>query len=144
MTNWLLNLFSPKRRRRSPKRKSKRRSPKRRSKRRSPKRRSKRRSPKRRSKRRSSDKYREVLRQKIKSSDWFIVTMSGCGYCTESKKILLTHNQKFKTVRLTENNSAKIWEVTDNISKKYRYFPMIFSKGKFFGGYRELKKKFPK
>jgi glutaredoxin len=156
---------SPKRRslRKSPKRRSLRKSPKRRSPRKSPKRRSLRKSPKRRSRRRnrSTGHYRKVksrkrrnslkfnqyqkdLRKKIKSSGWFIVTMSGCDYCTTSKKILRTHKQKLRTVRLTDNNSSKIWSVTDKLTKKYRYFPMIFRNGKFFGGYVKLKSKFSK
>ena len=145
---------SPKRRspkRRSPKRRSpKRRSPKRRSpKRRSPKRRSpKRRSPKRRSPKRRSPKRRRpsaagALKKKIKSTDWFIVTMKGCGYCSEAKKILRSRGLKYKSIVLTDKNQKKIWDVTDKIAKKkYRYFPMIFRKGKFIGGYGELKDRY--
>ena len=153
MVSWLTNLFSPKRakrksktrRRKSSKRKSRRKSPKKKSRRRkSPKRRKsrQRKSPKKRSRRRKSP-MRDTLKKKIKSADWFIVTMKGCGYCGDAKKILRSRGQKYKTIVLTDKNEKEIWAVTDKIAKKkYRYFPMIFRKGKFVGGYGELKEKY--
>ncbi len=161
MVSWLTNLFSPKRAKRKSKsrrrkKKSRRRSrrrgsPKKRSRRRkSPKRRKSRRrgSPKKRSRRRKSPKRRkspmkDTLKKKIKSADWFIVTMKGCGYCGDAKKSLRSRGQKYKTIVLTDKNEKEIWAVTDKIAKKkYRYFPMIFRKGKFVGGYEELKAKY--
>jgi len=86
---------------------------------------------------------RDTLKKKIKSADWFIVTMKGCGYCGDAKKILRSRGQKYKTIVLTDKNEKEIWAVTDKIAKKkYRYFPMIFRKGKFVGGYGELKEKY--
>ena len=134
------------RRRKSPKRKTAR-SPRRKStkvtrRRKSPKSKTTR-SPRRKSTKRIANKRGDALRTKIKSSDWFIVTMDGCGYCTEAKKILRSHGQKFKSLKLTDKNENKIWAVTDKLAKKkYRYFPMIFHKGKFFGGYGELHDKY--
>jgi glutaredoxin len=79
------------------------------------------------------------LKKKIKSSDWFIVTINGCGYCKESKNILKSRKEKYKSIVLNDKNQDKIWAVTDKIAKKkYRYFPMIFRNGKFLGGYKEL------
>ena len=148
-------------RRKSRKRKSMRKSRKRKSMRKSKRRKSMRKSRKRKSKRKSMRKSRKRksmrksttglssfqrnLQQKIKTSPWFICTMKGCGYCNEAKKILKSHHQKYRSIALTDKNSEKIWAVTDKLAKeKYRYFPMIFHKGKFFGGYTELKKKFNK
>ena len=135
---------SPKRK--SPKRKSpKRKSPKRKSRKRSsPKRGSpKRGSPKRKSRKASG--ARGSLEHRIKSADWFIVTMKGCRFCGEAKKLLRANGQKYKSTVLTEKNEDKIWPVTDKLAKKkYRYFPMIFRRGRFFGGYGELQKKYEK
>jgi len=147
----IINLFSTKKpksptkkKRRSPTKK-KRRSPTKK-KRRSPTKK-KRRSPtkkKRRSptkKRKSSKRVESTLKKKIKSTEWFIVTMEGCGYCTEAKKILTSNGKKYRSIALTNKNKEEIWDVTDKIiDEKYRYFPMIFHKGKFVGGYGDLKK----
>ena len=144
----IINLFSTKKPK-SPKRKTrshskkKRKSPKRKTrshskkKRKSPKK--KRKSPKK--KRKSSKRVESTLKKKIKSTEWFIVTMEGCGYCTEAKKILTSNGKKYRSIALTNKNKEEIWDVTDKIiDEKYRYFPMIFHKGKFVGGYGDLKK----
>jgi glutaredoxin len=171
MAHWLANLLSPRRARKSPTRRSRRQSRPIRSKsvkrgsykrmsptRSSPKRSSpKRSSPKRSSPTRSSPtrsspkrmprtkKTQSSLEHRIRSTDWFIVTTKGCGFCGESKKLLRANGQKYKSRELTEKNEDKIWPVTDKLAKKkYRYFPMIFRKGKFFGGYGELQKKYEK
>jgi glutaredoxin len=90
-------------------------------------------------------KTQSSLEHRIRSTDWFIVTTKGCGFCGESKKLLRANGQKYKSRELTEKNEDKIWPVTDKLAKKkYRYFPMIFRKGKFFGGYGELQKKYEK
>ena len=69
--------------------------------------------------------------------------MKGCGYCDDAKNLLRTNKQKYKSIVLTDNNEDQIWAVTDKIAKKkYRYFPMIFHKGKFMGGYGELHDKY--
>ena len=75
---------------------------------------------------------------------WFIITMDGCGYCDEAKKLLKEHKLSFKTQMITEKNKDKIYESIDSLTKKYRYFPVIFYKGKFIGGFKELKQKIEK
>ena len=122
----IINLFSTKKPK-SPKRKTRSHSTK------------KRKSPKK--KRKSSKRVESTLKKKIKSTEWFIVTMEGCGYCTEAKKILTSNGKKYRSIALTNKNKEEIWDVTDKIiDEKYRYFPMIFHKGKFVGGYGDLKK----
>ena len=86
----------------------------------------------------------KIINAKLQGVDWFIITMEGCGYCDEAKKLLKTHKLKFKTQMLTQKNQDRIYESIDSLTKKYRYFPMIFYKGKFLGGYKELKKKLEK
>ena len=122
----IINLFSTKKPK-SPKRKTRSHSTK------------KRKSPKK--KRKSPKRVESTLKKKIKSTEWFIVTMEGCGYCTEAKKILTSNGKKYRSIALTNKNKEEIWDVTDKIiDEKYRYFPMIFHKGKFVGGYGDLKK----
>jgi len=67
--------------------------------------------------------------------------MEGCGYCTEAKNFLASNGKKYELIVLTDKNKEEIWDVTDKIiDGEYRYFPMIFHKGKFVGGYGDLKK----
>ena len=81
----------------------------------------------------------KIMDAKKDGIDWFILTINGCGYCDEAKKLLKQHKLPFKTQMITENNKDKIYESIDPLTKKYRYFPVIFYKGKFIGGFKELK-----
>lgn len=83
----------------------------------------------------------KIMDAKKDGIDWFILTMNGCGYCDEAKKLLKQHKLPFKTQMITENNKDKIYESIDHLTKKYRYFPVIFYKRKFIGGFTELKQK---
>ena len=143
---------SPKRRspKKSPKRSPNRRSPKKSPNRRSPKKSPKRRSPKKSPKRMSPKKSPKRMSQKrgvvsaekniINSSKWYIFTMEGCGYCTKAKELLTQHNQTFNSNEITKYNEKSIYAMIDPMTNKYRYFPIIFHKGKFLGGYQELSK----
>jgi glutaredoxin len=86
----------------------------------------------------------KIMDAKKDGIDWFIITMDGCGYCDEAKKLLKQHKLPFKTQMITEKNKDKIYESIDPLTKKYRYFPVIFYKGKFIGGFKELKQKLEK
>ena len=83
----------------------------------------------------------KIINAKLQGIDWFIVTMEGCIYCDDAKKLLKKHKLRFNTQMLTQTNKDTIYESIDNMTKKYRYFPIIFYKGEFLGGYTELKKK---
>ena len=83
----------------------------------------------------------KIINAKLQGIDWFIVTMDGCTYCDDAKKLLQKHKFKFHTQMLTQKTKDTIYESIDNMTKKYRYFPIIFYKGEFLGGYTELKKK---
>ena len=86
----------------------------------------------------------KIMDAKKDGIDWFIVTMDGCGHCDEAKKLLKQHKLPFKTQMITEKNKDKIYESIDPLTKKYRYFPIIFYKGKFIGGFKELKQQLEK
>ena len=135
--------YSKKLKRKSPKRKSpKRKSPKRKSpKRKSPKRKSpKRKSPKNQILKKT--KFQKNIIDDINSVDWYIFTLNTCGYCNKAKKLLEDNDKAFKSKEITDQNNEEIYKSIDILTDKYRYFPIIFHKGKFIGGYTELKNKF--
>ncbi len=72
--------------------------------------------------------------------EWFIVYMGGCGYCDSAKALLKKAGMAYGTVQLTEGNRDSIYLSVDSLTGKYRYFPMVFHRGKFLGGYKELNK----
>ena len=104
-----------------------------------------RRRSKRRSKRRSrSRKNKVIIKYKIPDGlsepiyDFKLVEMEGCGYCKDSKKLILDNNYTLeikKTLSLEEENKVK----------EYPYYPKIFKYNKiskkydFIGGYDKLK-----
>ena len=59
------------------------------------------------------------------------------GIVKKAKALLREKKVTFKTYNAT---SDKVFEKTDKMTKGYHYFPMIFKKGKFVGGYTELEK----
>lgn len=73
-------------------------------------------------------------------TDFTIYTISGCGYCSDVRDIITKLGKKYKEVKVTSKNKDVVYKKTDPLTKKYRYFPMIFKSGKFIGGYTELKK----
>lgn len=77
----------------------------------------------------------------ITTSDWFMIKKKGCSYCDKAKDLLKSKRIKFYYRTLTDKNKGTIFKITDPLTKKYRYFPMIFHKGKFIGGYKELSKR---
>ena len=77
---------------------------------------------------------------KERGVEWFIVSRGGCGYCDNAKELLKKAGMAYGTVELTEGNRDSIYLSVDSLTGKYRYFPMVFHRGKFLGGYKELKK----
>lgn len=74
----------------------------------------------------------------FKNHGWFIFTKSSCGYCKKAKDLFIQNNIKFKETEITPSNQEEIYKITDELTSGYRYFPMIFKDGVFFGGYTEL------
>jgi glutaredoxin len=110
--------------------------------RKSPKRKTKsvrRKSPKRKTKsvRRKSPKRNKRPFNKKK---WYIVTKEGCKHCDNAKKTLKDKNIEVEIEVINDDNKLVIYEELDNITGKYRFFPMIFYNGKFIGGYTDLQK----
>jgi glutaredoxin len=69
-----------------------------------------------------------------------IYTKEGCGYCEETVKFLNLNKQKYIKVKVTPSNKDKIYNKIDKLTNSYRYFPIIFKKNKFIGGFSELEK----
>jgi glutaredoxin len=78
----------------------------------------------------------------FKSAEWFIFTRDGCSYCKKAKELLANNSKKFKEEKITDDNKLEIYDIIDSYTDKYRYFPIIFNKGKFIGGFTELQSKF--
>lgn len=73
-----------------------------------------------------------------------IYSISGCKYCTKAKNILKEQKTTCKVVNC-DNYVASLLEreafytfIKKYTVKSYIHFPMIFNKGKFIGGYKEL------
>jgi glutaredoxin len=80
----------------------------------------------------------KIIQAKQNGINWFIITIDGCGYCEKAKKLLKEHKLPFKTQMATDKNKQQIYQSIDTLTKNYRYFPIIFYKGKFLGGFKEL------
>ena len=93
-------------------------------------------------KRSSSPTRKRSVKDQImdRGVEWFIVSMMGCGYCDSAKALLKKAGMAYGTVQLTEGNRDSIYLSVDSLTGKYRYFPMVFHRGKFLGGYKELNK----
>jgi len=69
-----------------------------------------------------------------------IYSKSGCPNCTKAKKLI--ENEKPEIIDcdeyLIEDKQSFLEFMEFLIGKDYRIFPMIFHKGAFIGGYKEL------
>ena len=73
---------------------------------------------------------------------------NSCQFCLDSKDYLDNIDKKYKYYdideivknKLVKNRKEILEKLKDKIGD-YRYIPIIFIKGKFIGGYEELKKK---
>ena len=92
---------------------------------------------------RRKSKVKKILKKNkrpFNKGKWYIVTKEGCKYCDKSKTLLKDKNIEAEIEIINDDNRMVIYEELDNITGKYRYFPMIFYNGKFIGGYTELEK----
>ena len=71
---------------------------------------------------------------------WFLFTKDGCGFCQKAKDLLTKNNIKYKIQEITPDNKESWYSKIDIYTNKYRYFPIIFKKGTFIGGYIDLEK----
>lgn len=83
--------------------------------------------------RKKSPKYSGVY-------DYIIYSKEGCPYCKNAKELLKKNRKTFKEIKVTDKNITQIYSKIDKKTKNYRYFPIIFKKNKFIGGFEDLKK----
>ena len=93
--------------------------------------------------RRKSPERRKIgsVRRKspINEPEYIIYSKEGCPYCNNAKNLLKSNKKSFKEIKITDKNIQKIYTEIDKKTKCYRYFPIIFKKNKFIGGFEELK-----
>jgi glutaredoxin 3 len=75
-----------------------------------------------------------------KDDDWTIYTLGWCGYCKAAKSLLKEKKQKFIEHDVSELSNVN--SCLSNLTKEYQLYPMIFKKGKFIGGFSDLKNYF--
>ena len=83
-----------------------------------------------------------------KQTEYVIYTITGCGYCNEAKKLLNEKGKSFKNIVVDENNEKQLEEIKKIMLKTeqpgYEYWPKIFQRRKFIGGFTDLREKFDK
>jgi glutaredoxin len=83
------------------------------------------------------DKYRNLENTGV---EYTIYSQDGCPYCLKAKKLLEGKNFKYKEIKVEYENKDKIFEKLEEKTDGYRYFPIIFYKKKFIGGFADLEK----
>lgn len=73
-------------------------------------------------------------------NEWIIYTKNGCNFCLKAKNLLNHYNIPFTIIEINDTNKETIYKQLDKHTNKYRYFPIIFFKKQFIGGYTELEK----
>jgi len=91
---------------------------------------------------RPKSKRKSLKRSKSKTSTviYTIYTKEGCPYCKNTKDLLKLNKKKFKEIKVTDKNKEIIYKKIDTKTNNYRYFPIIFKKNKFIGGFSDLDK----
>jgi glutaredoxin len=89
-----------------------------------------------------SKRVNKSKRSKSKKSqikiDYTIYSIEGCPFCAEAKKLIRKNKLKYKEIKVNDKNKEKIYKKIDSKTDNYRYFPIIFKKNKFIGGFKEL------
>jgi len=75
---------------------------------------------------------------KSKNFEYTIYSLDGCPYCEDAKQLLKNNNIKYKEIKVNNKNKDTIYKKIDSKTNNYRYFPIIFKKNKFIGGFKEL------
>lgn len=78
------------------------------------------------------------------TQNYTIYSISGCKYCSGAKQLLLDKKKACKMVNCDKYVATALERdafykfIQQHTVKPYIHFPMIFKKGKFIGGYKEL------
>ena len=71
-------------------------------------------------------------------NEWIIYAKKGCKFCIKAKELLHEYHIPFTVIDVNDANKDSIYKQIDELTNKYRYFPIIFYKKQFIGGYKEL------
>jgi glutaredoxin 3 len=82
------------------------------------------------------DKFRNIENSKF---EYLLYTQDACPYCLDAKKILDKKNISYKEINVKYENRNNIFKKLEKKTNGYKYFPIIFKKNKFVGGFKELK-----
>ncbi|NDC31820.1 MAG: hypothetical protein EBZ58_13000 [Bacteroidetes bacterium] len=82
----------------------------------------------------------DILNAKICEPDWYIYTMDGCNYCKKAKDLLDSLGLKYTESEVNKVDKEEFFRVKASETKGYKYFPVIYNKGVFIGGFTELQK----
>ena len=79
---------------------------------------------------------------KPNETEWVIYTKAGCPYCSKAMELLKSQNSSAQVTKfeMTSSNKQSVYTLIDSLTSSYRYYPIIFHKGKFVGGFSDLKK----
>jgi glutaredoxin 3 len=83
------------------------------------------------------DKYRNLENGQYK---YTIYTLDSCPSCYKAKELLKKKNLTYKEIPVKYEDKDKIFKKLAEKTNNYKYFPIIFHKKKFVGGFVDLEK----
>ena len=83
------------------------------------------------------DKFRNIENSKI---EYLLYTQDTCSYCSNAKNLLDKKNILYKEIKVKYEDSNNIFKKLEKKTSGYKYFPIIFKKNKFIGGFNDLNK----
>ena len=83
------------------------------------------------------DKCRNLENSKY---EYTIYSQDKCPYCLKAKNLLESKKIKYKEIKVEYEDINDIFKKLSKRTNDYKYFPIIFHKKKFMGGFTELNK----
>lgn len=83
------------------------------------------------------DKYRNLENGRYK---YTIYSLDNCSSCFKAKELLKKKNLSYKEIPVKYEDKDKILKKLEEKTNNYRYYPIIFHKKKFIGGFVDLEK----
>lgn len=83
------------------------------------------------------DKYRNLEITNIK---YCVYSLENCSYCAAAKRLLDKNNLLYNDIKVDREEAKEVLKILEAYTNNYAYFPIIFYKKKFLGGFQELQK----
>lgn len=83
------------------------------------------------------DKYRNLQNKQF---IYTIYSLDNCASCLKAKELLKKKNLTYKEIQVKYEDRDKIFKKLAEKTNNYKYFPIIFHKKKFIGGFVDLEK----